>query len=214
MPGSSWPLVSLPHDQDTATGRRLARGRVRTDVLRQERGADPPPAPRRDRRPARPDREAAARRPLRRRSRRLARGCQDAGRHCRVERRGTPPRSRLRRGGDRRGAVLRRRDRRRDRRPGRGGRARRRGGAGAGLPRVAVRRHADAALRCRVRRQARGCVPPLRRAGDDDAASRRRRTRAVRRCDDPGRSARFIRGALPRVLRAGCAPWPGVPGRR
>ena len=75
--------------------------------------------------------------------------------------------------------------------PGRRRRAR------AGLPRAAVRLDADAALRRRVRRQARGRLPPLRRPGDDDPAARRRRACAVRRRDDPGRRARLLRGALP-----------------
>jgi hypothetical protein len=60
-------------------------------------------------------------------------------------------------------------------------------------------RGADPALRRGVRRQARSCLPSLRRPGDDDATARRRRTGAVRRRDDPGRGARFLRGPLPCV---------------
>jgi thymidine kinase len=52
------PHYPLARDQDAATCRRLARGRLRADVQRQERGAHPAPAPRGDRRRARADREA------------------------------------------------------------------------------------------------------------------------------------------------------------
>ena len=86
-------------------------------------------------------------------------------------------------------------------RPGRRPRRRRR--TRTGLSRPPVRRDADAALRRRVRRQARSRLPPLRRPGDDDAAAGRRRARAVRRRDDPGRRARLVRSALPELPLGG-----------
>ena len=57
--GRPEPRLGSPRDQNTTKARRLARGRLRPDVQRQERGADPPAAACRDRRPARADREAA-----------------------------------------------------------------------------------------------------------------------------------------------------------
>ena len=190
-------------DQDATPAWRLARGGVRADVQRQERRADPATPPCRDRRAARVDREAADRHPLRRRTRRLPRRGEDARCHGPRQRGGRAPRGRVRRRGDRRGAVLRRRDRRGDRVPrlprGEGRRCRSR----ARLPRTTVRGDADAALRRRVRRQARGGVPPLRRTCDDDTATCRRTACTVRRGDDPGRRTRLVRSSLP------CLPFGG-----
>ena len=61
-------------DPERATAGRLAGGRLRPDVQRQERGDDPPAAPRGDRRAAGRDLQAAHRRQIRRRGRRQSRG--------------------------------------------------------------------------------------------------------------------------------------------
>ena len=76
-----------------------------------------------------------------------------------------------------------------------------------------LRLDADAPLRRRVRRQARGRLPPLRRARDADAAAGRRPARAVRRRDRPDRRARLVRGALPRAATSP-ARTPRAPGLR
>ena len=77
---------SLPHrDPHPPTARRLARGDLRPDVLGQERGDDPAPAPSRDRRATGRHLQAAHRRPVRRDRRRLPRGRAHA-RRCGRER--------------------------------------------------------------------------------------------------------------------------------
>ena len=91
---------------------RLDRGHHRQHVQRQERGADPPRAPRPDRAPARADLQAAGGRPLRRRPHREPLRHEDAVAGGGV--RAGDPRARRgphRGGGHRRGAVLRRRPR-------------------------------------------------------------------------------------------------------
>src|SRR3954447_15290992 len=115
-----------PGDSVVPRAGRMARGRLRPDVQRQERRAHPPASPYRDRGPARADREAADRRPVRHRPRRLTCGRQDARRRGRAPRGDPGPRRAVRRDRHRRGAVLRARDRARDRCARRARQARRR----------------------------------------------------------------------------------------
>ena len=96
--------------------------------------------------------------------------------------------------------------------------ARDRGRARPGLPPAPVRADAGAPRARRVRRQAAGGLPSLRRAGDDDAATRRRPAGAVLGRDGRRRRSRAVRGALPRLPRGRrrrrARRPPSVPGAR
>ena len=196
-----------PDDPDQPEERRLARGRLRADVQRQERGDDPPAAPRGDRRAARRHLQAADRRPLRRGRRRQPRrasGC------ARSRSAASPSSSSAPRGfevvgideaqffeHEIVGAALALAD----------------GGA----------RVIAAGLDQDFRRLPFGPMPELlahaefvdklqavcHRCGggrDDDAAARRRQPGAVLRRDDRRRRERAVRGALPRLPRGRRGP--------
>ena len=114
------------------------------------------------------------------------------------------PRPRIRGRRHRRGAVLRAYGRPRGAPAGGRRRTGRRRRARPGLPAPAVRADARAPLARGVRRQAPGRLPPLRRPGDDHATPRGRTPGALLGRDGRRRRSRAVRGALPRLPRAGC----------
>lgn len=171
------------------------RGDLRVDVLGQDRGADPPPAPRPVRQPAGGDFQTLRRYALLRRGGGVARCPRhpvDAGR---IGSEYPAADLRRRRGGDRRSAVLRRGDRRRVPGVGRQRRAGDRRGTGYGLYGQTVRSDAGAHGHGGVRHEGARDLRAVRQSGAPFAPPDGRR-----KAGDAGRAG-FLRTDLPPLLR-------------